>query len=221
MGFDEIREFINAQKHLGLHFCASGATLNKNNYQYYKNLVFIKFFDEAGLLVKQSTLLFQSSSIQGHHSPEGRPWVALETHLFSEQLLSLLQEKPSSEVLFAKSEEPQYQLDKSAALASITTETIEPSAIFLFSKADKDFYMLTWLKPVAGVGANVYTTALSPQYALFSVDSENQLEKLKQSSAFNSLLIPAEKLLDQAINELPSKTDSAIISEYIEALSQP
>ncbi len=217
MGFAEVRQYLAVQAKGGLSFCGSGMTLHKNVYQYYKNLIFINLFDSDGQLQKKLTVLLQASSIQGHHSTEGRPWAVLKTSDFNSQAIeNLQQELPGSSVVSS----PQSVLDLSEVgqLFQASWASMSEVSILNFASYDqKHYFLVTWLKEVTGAGANLYTSQVSPQFALVEKSSAGVVV-LKKAGAFNQFLTPAEDLLQEALPSKPLSFDEKI--EYIDSLAE-
>lgn len=215
LGFSEIRHHLQTQYDQGLSACIGGLTLNKNTYQYYKNLMFIKYSDEAGKVKKVTTLLFQVSSIQGHHSTEGRPWVVINTEEFMKRLSAVLKT------------DLQWGLnplgtgaDVHSAISSIAGEKMEASSVYLQSKDEFDYFLVSWLKEVSSANAGVYTSQVSPKYAIVrtSMKPGSGIELVSHSSAFNSLLLPAEALAEEASRQAYRMSELEKV-EFIEKLS--
>lgn len=214
LGFSEIRHHLQKQYKRGLRACIGGLTLNKNAYQYYKNLMFIKFTDRSGEVKKVTTLLFQVSSIQGHHSTEGRPWVVIDSQKVMEQISKILNWDFHWD-LVSLGTEP----DVKSVLDSVTGKKIEASSVYLQSKNGFDYYLVSWLKEITSANAGVYTSQVSPKYAVVQVDQKNaQTEIISHSSAFNSLLIPSEELAMEASQKASRMSESEKI-DFIEQLS--
>ncbi len=217
MGFAEVRQYLAVQAKQGLSFCGSGMTLHKNVYQYYKNLIFINLFDAQGLLQKKVTVLLQASSIQGHHSTEGRPWAVLSTSDFNSQAIETLQQalQTGSE---ASSPKTALDLKEVSQLFEATAASMsEVSTMYFSSNGDKDYFLVSWLKEVTGTGANLYTSQVSPQYALVEKSSAGVVV-VKKAGAFSQFLTPAEDLLKEALPSKPLSFDEKI--EYIDSLAE-
>lgn len=210
-GFQEIRHYLDEKQSRGAEFCYEGLTLDKNIYQYYKNLVVVYVFQQ-GQLIQRMMILFQVASIQAHHGTAKRPWIVLD----SQEAFSVLNNNwdlPVSSVstadLYALPDEVYQRVSSELGAKK------ETSSLYLGSSQDNSYFLITWLKEI-NAGSSVFTGQVSPQYSVVSFHKSTQKTKVvRQGSAYDLVL---KKLEDQLKSQQKDVSADAL-NGVVESLS--
>ncbi len=208
LGFEEVRHFLMTKKQQGYSVCYQGLTLGKNNYQYFKNFVSFEL-QKDGKIENRLMVLFQSASVQAHHSTGSRPWVILDTQKTIEALGQTLDVAiPQNSLSFQPLAENYFQ--------NWNGDKKQKSMIVLGSSSSSNLLLFSWLKEV-NVGGNIFTTGVSPQYGLVEKQGDEDF-MLSNGSAFNKVLGILEDQLTET--EKAYKASSAEIGDFIEQVSK-